>query len=139
MMVKNTFKGFLSSIYIHRRSIFVLFEALWLLLIWVISPFVSDGFALIISPIAAIAVSLAMLPGISYIYSILKKKDLFDPKMASFVLYGISYLLTLYLTVVLLEKCMELADKNSHRVYSKILYHPIQRSDAPIYNFGYLF
>ena len=82
----------------------MLFEALWLLLIWVISPFVSDGFALIISPIAAIAVSLAMLPGISYIYSILKKKDLFDPKMASFVLYGISYLLTLYLTVVLLEK-----------------------------------
>ena len=82
----------------------MLFEALWLLLIWVISPFVSDGFALIISPITAIAVSLAMLPGISYIYSILKKKDLFDPKMASFVLYGISYLLTLYLTVVLLEK-----------------------------------
>ena len=82
----------------------MLFEALWLLLIWVISPFVSDGFALIISPIAAIAVSLAMLPGISYIYSILKKKDLFDPKMASFVLYGMSCLLTLYLTVVLLEK-----------------------------------
>ena len=32
------------------------------------------------------------------------EEDLFDPKMASFVLYGISYLLTLYLTVVLLEK-----------------------------------
>jgi hypothetical protein len=107
MMVKNAFKGFLSSVCAHRKIILVIFEALWLLLIWVLSPFVPDGSVLVIPPIAAAVISLVMVPCVSCTYSCLKKAGLFEPKMAELVLYGTSYLLSIYLAIVLLEKLIQ--------------------------------
>lgn len=107
MLMKNTLKGFLSSICTHRKGILVIFEALWLLLIWVLSPFVPDGSALVIPPIAAAVISMVMVPSISYTYSFLKKNGLFEPKMIELVQYGFSYLLSIYLAIVLLEKLIQ--------------------------------
>jgi len=129
MLMKNTLKGFLSSICTHRKIILVIFETLWLLLIWVLSPFVPDGSALVIPPIAAAVISLVMVPSISYTYSFLKQNGLFEPKMVEFILYGFSYLLSIYLAIVLLEKLIQAfhIDKIEHvefalQVISFLLY-----------------
>ena len=104
MLEKSKAKGFLSSIATYRKYILIIFEALWLLFLWVISPFVSARFALAISPIAAIVVSLMMVPGITKVDSFWKEKDLLEQTLVGLFLYGTSYLLTLYLTIELLQK-----------------------------------
>ena len=104
MLKKSEVKGFWNSIKACRKEFFVILEALYLLFLWVISPFVTDALALVISLIAAFVVSLVMVPGISCLYNYLRKKDLLDEKLEVFILYGTSYLLTLYLTIELLQK-----------------------------------
>ncbi|MDE7172477.1 MAG: hypothetical protein K2O11_11495 [Oscillospiraceae bacterium] len=107
MLKKSEVREFLSNIKTYRKSILIIFESLWLLLLWVISPFVTARLALAISPIAAIVASLVIVPNVSQIGSFLKEKDLLDQKMVGLFLYGTSYLLTLYLTIELLQKFVE--------------------------------
>jgi hypothetical protein len=108
MMWENSVIGKLwSFIKAYKQSIFIIFEAFWLLFLWVVSPFVPDVLALIIPPAAAFATTLLVVLCISPVLTILKKKDWYDHNMAGLVLYGTGYLLTLYLTIELLQKVVE--------------------------------
>lgn len=91
----------------HKKSAFVSFEILWLLFLWVVSPFVPAGLALAIPPVAAAAISLLVVLCISPILSVLKEKDWFELNVVGLVLYGTGYLSTLYLTIELLQKMVE--------------------------------
>lgn len=91
----------------HKQIIFVIFEVLWLLLLWVVSPFVSAVLALVIPPVTSSAMSLIIVLCISPILGIWEKKGWYDHNAAFLVLYGTGYLLTLYLTIELLQKVVE--------------------------------
>ena len=91
----------------HKKSIFVVFEVLWLLFHWVLSPFVTAWFALVIPPIAAYAASMVIIGGVSHFYSRLEEKGYSNPQTANFVLYGTGLLLILLLTMGLLQTVID--------------------------------
>lgn len=88
----------------YKKSVFIIFEMLWWLLLWIISPFISDGLALVIPPLAAFAISLVFVACISPMLALLKKKYWFDLNAFGPVIYSAVYLLTLYLTLAILQK-----------------------------------
>ena len=92
-----------SFIKVHKKSIFVVFGALWLSFHWVINPFVTAWVALIIPPIAAYAASIGVIGGLSHFYSRLEEKGYSNPQTVNFVLYGTGLLLILLLTMGLLR------------------------------------
>ena len=92
-----------SFIKVHKKSIFVVFGALWLSFHWVINPFVTAWVALTIPPIAAYAASIGVIGGLSHFYSRLEEKGYSNPQTVNFVLYGTGLLLILLLTMGLLR------------------------------------
>ena len=92
----------------HKRSIFIIFEGLCLLFLWVVSPFLPSEIALVTAVVAAFLVSLMFVPLISKVYSFLKEKNLFDVIAFGIVSYGTGYLFTLYLAIEILQKAVEI-------------------------------
>lgn len=107
MWVNSVIRRLWCFIKAHKQIIFVIFEVLWLLLLWVVSPFVSAALALVIPPVASFAMSLMIVLCISPVLAIWKKKDWYNHNAVFLVLYGTGYLLTLYLTIELLQKVVE--------------------------------
>lgn len=89
---------------VHKKSIFIIFELLWLLFLWVIDPFVPAGLALVIPPLAASAISLVIVLCISPVLAFGEKIGWLDLNAAGPALYGTGYLLTLYLTIEFLQQ-----------------------------------
>lgn len=69
--------------------------------------------ALAAPPIVSFIISLMLLPVVSWIYSFAKEKDLLEEKSFGIVLYVTCYLLTLYLTVMLLQIFVRVFNINS--------------------------
>lgn len=107
MLKKGTIRQLWCRIKTYKRGVFVIFEVLWLLFLWDIEPFVTAGVALLIPPIAAFVISLVMAPRVTLIYLVLDEKGWVEKKAVGLILYGTSYLLTLYLTIMLLQTVVE--------------------------------
>lgn len=107
-MMESTIRKLCGHIKSHKRSIFIIFEGLCLLFLWIISPFLPSEIALITAVVLAFLVSLMFIPLISTVYSFLKEKDLFDVTAFGIISYGTGYLFTLYLAIEILQKIVEI-------------------------------